>query len=258
MSRSSCAPGEVLGVVALEGQGQDELFDILSGCRAARAAASCSWMARPVSFRHPADAIRAGLVYVPADRAEALLMQRSVRENIALPFLRAVARAGAPSTRGRGDAQGRRGDRPSSRSTRAPAARSGACRAATSRRSRSRAGSRSGVRTLLCFDPTRGIDIGTKQQIYDAAARARRRRAPRSCSTRRSSRRSSSPATARSSSSAVGWSPRCPSPMPTSRRSCARPTTSRRTRRCPRRSPQPCSPPTAGATDGPRRADDTV
>jgi ribose transport system ATP-binding protein len=24
----------------------------------------------------------------------------------------------------------------------------------------------SGFRTLLCFDPTRGIDIGTKQQIY--------------------------------------------------------------------------------------------
>ena len=24
-----------------------------------------------------------------------------------------------------------------------------------------------GVRTLLCFDPTRGIDIGTKRQIYD-------------------------------------------------------------------------------------------
>ena len=24
----------------------------------------------------------------------------------------------------------------------------------------------SGVRTLLCFDPTRGIDIGTKNQIY--------------------------------------------------------------------------------------------
>ena len=24
-----------------------------------------------------------------------------------------------------------------------------------------------GVRTMLCFDPTRGIDIGTKRQIYD-------------------------------------------------------------------------------------------
>ena len=34
-------PGEVLGVVALEGQGQDELFDILAGLRAPERAASC-------------------------------------------------------------------------------------------------------------------------------------------------------------------------------------------------------------------------
>ena len=87
-------PGEVLGVVALEGQGQDELFDILAGSERP-AAASCWSTARRCSFRHPADAIRAGLVYVPADRAEALLMQRSVRENIALPVHGAARAAGA-------------------------------------------------------------------------------------------------------------------------------------------------------------------
>src|SRR4029079_11237038 len=47
-----------------------------------------------VSFRHPADAIRAGLVYVAADGAEALLMQRSVRENIALPYVTRIGRWG--------------------------------------------------------------------------------------------------------------------------------------------------------------------
>ena len=78
-------PGEVLGVVALEGQGQDELFDVLAGSERPTGGDLLA-DGVPVSFRHPADAIRAGLVYVPADRAEALLMQRSVRENIALPF----------------------------------------------------------------------------------------------------------------------------------------------------------------------------
>jgi ribose transport system ATP-binding protein len=77
--------GEVLGMVALEGQGQDELFDILSGSERP-ATGEVLADGRPVSFRHPADAIREGIVYVPADRAEALLMQRSVRENIALPL----------------------------------------------------------------------------------------------------------------------------------------------------------------------------
>jgi ribose transport system ATP-binding protein len=71
-------PGEVLGVVALEGQGQDELFDILAGSYRP-SDGELQVDGRPVTFHHPADAIRAGLVYVAADRAEALLMQRSVR-----------------------------------------------------------------------------------------------------------------------------------------------------------------------------------
>ena len=77
-------PGEVLGVAALEGQGQDELFDILAGATRP-SSGELVVEGSPLSFGHPADAIRAGLVYVAADRAEALLMQRSVRENIALP-----------------------------------------------------------------------------------------------------------------------------------------------------------------------------
>jgi len=86
-------PGEVLGVVALEGQGQDELFDILAGSERP-SGGELLVDGSPVSFHHPADAIRAGLVYVAADRAEALLMQRSVRENIALPFTTRLRRWG--------------------------------------------------------------------------------------------------------------------------------------------------------------------
>ncbi len=77
--------GEVLGLVALEGQGQEELFGVLSGSRRADDG-ELRVDGRQVRFGHPADAIREGLVYVPANRVEALLMQRSVRENIALPF----------------------------------------------------------------------------------------------------------------------------------------------------------------------------
>ena len=51
-------PGEVLGVVALEGQGQDELFDILAGPTVPTGASSLV-EGSPVVFRHPADAIRA-------------------------------------------------------------------------------------------------------------------------------------------------------------------------------------------------------
>src|SRR6476661_7018820 len=149
-------PGEVLGVVALEGQGQDELFDILAGSERP-GGGELLIDGTPAGFRHPADAIRAGLVYVPADRAEALLMQRSVRENIALPFSTRVRNWGLLDVN--------RAIEMLQIDTRA---------AAEVRRlsggnqqkvtiARWVAG---GGRTMLCFDPTRGIDIGTKRQIY--------------------------------------------------------------------------------------------
>ena len=98
-----------------------------------RRPASCWSMARRSPFRHPADAIRAGLVYVPADRAEALLMQRSVRENIALPWSAPPAVAGA-SIRTRRERNEVDAGSPGSRSTRGGRARSAGCRAAISRR----------------------------------------------------------------------------------------------------------------------------
>jgi ribose transport system ATP-binding protein len=155
--------GEVLGVVALEGQGQAELFGILAGSQRPTVG-TVHLDGREVSFRHPADAIREGIVYVPADRAEALLMHRSVSENIALPFSSTIPRWG-----------------PINRKKEKPKV-DGAIetlqidtRAMSEVRLLSGGNQQKvtiarwvagGVETILCFDPTRGIDIGTKHQIY--------------------------------------------------------------------------------------------
>jgi ribose transport system ATP-binding protein len=155
--------GEVLGVAALEGQGQDELFDVLAGSERA-SAGELLIDGAAVSFRHPADAIRAGLVYVPADRAEALLMQRSVRENVALPYTANLASWGPI-------------DLPRERQLVDTAVTTLQIDARAGREVRRLSGGNQqkvtiarwvagGVRTMLCFDPTRGIDIRTKQQIY--------------------------------------------------------------------------------------------
>ncbi len=155
--------GEVLGVVALEGQGQDELFDVLAGSERARSG-DLHVDDRPVSFHHPADAIRAGLVYVAADRADALLMQRSVRENIALPFAARIRSWGlidlGRERRVVDDAVARL--QIDARAGREVRRLSGGNQQKVTI-ARWVAG---GVRTMLCFDPTRGIDIRTKQQIY--------------------------------------------------------------------------------------------
>ena len=105
------------------------------------------------------------MVLVPADRMLALLPQRPIRENIAAPLYNRIARWG-----------------PINRARRAPA------RAATrsselqidtraQRQARRLSGGNqqkltiarwlaAGFTTMLCFDPTRGIDVGTKRQIY--------------------------------------------------------------------------------------------
>ncbi len=155
--------GEVLGVVGLEGQGQDELFDILAGS-ARPAAGQVVLDGVEVTFHHPADAIRAGMVFVPADRAEALLAEQSVRENIALPFSVRMRNWGLIR---------RREERPKvdgaiatlqidTRAQKEVRLLSGGNQQKVTI-ARWVAG---GVETMLCFDPTRGIDIRTKHQIY--------------------------------------------------------------------------------------------
>jgi ribose transport system ATP-binding protein len=156
-------PGEVLGVVALEGQGQDELFDILAGSERP-AGGELLVDGRKTSFSHPGDAISAGLVYVPADRAEALLLQRSVRENIALPFSTRL-RSWGPINLGEERRKVDGGIETLQIDTRA----AGEVRRLSGGNQQKVTIARwvaRGVRTMLCFDPTRGIDIRTKNQIY--------------------------------------------------------------------------------------------
>jgi ribose transport system ATP-binding protein len=159
----SLRPGEVLGVVALEGQGQDELFDILAGSD--RASGGQLFVdGAPATFRHPADAIRAGVVYIAADRAEALLMQRSVRENISLPLTARIKNWGLIDI----SAENRRVKGAVTR-LQIDARAGGEVRRLSGGNQQKVTIARwvaAGVRTLLCFDPTRGIDVGTKQQIY--------------------------------------------------------------------------------------------
>ena len=159
----SLARGEVLGVAALEGQGQEALFDALSGRRPATAG-EVRMRGGLVTPRGPYDAIRAGLVLVPSDRLLGLLPQRSVAENMALPLYNRAGRWGVingPKERDRvGSAIARlQIDTRAQRQVRWLSG--GNQQKVTIARWVA-----SGFDVLLCFDPTRGIDVGTKRQIY--------------------------------------------------------------------------------------------
>ncbi len=84
--------GQVVGVAGLTGSGREEVAGLLAG-RLARGGRSPS--AGALCDRRPRAAITAGMCYVPADRAQALLPPADVRENLTLadltPFWRGPA-----------------------------------------------------------------------------------------------------------------------------------------------------------------------
>jgi ribose transport system ATP-binding protein len=155
--------GEILGVAALEGQGQEQLFQLLSGDRKPDSG-EILVNGKAMSARSPYDAIRQGVVLVPADRLQALLPQRSVRENLATPLYNRISRWFSLA----GD-ETRRVDDAIERLDIDVRAGSQLQRLSGGNQQKVTIGRwlASGFATLLCFDPTRGIDIQTKAQIYE-------------------------------------------------------------------------------------------
>ncbi len=84
--------GEVLGIAGLVGAGRSELMKTIAGdfpITAGRIVVE----GVPRRIRQPADSIRAGIALAPEERkAEALLLQRSVRDNAALAVLSQLSR----------------------------------------------------------------------------------------------------------------------------------------------------------------------
>ena len=158
----SVRAGEILGVIALEGQGQDRLFELLAGDRQPTTGEILVG-GRPRHFHSPYDAVREGVVLVPGDRLLALLPNQSVRHNLATPLFNRILRWWRIPT----DEQQRVGNAINRLSIDTRAA-SQARRLSGGNQQKVVVGRWlvAGFRTLLCFDPTRGIDIKTKHEIY--------------------------------------------------------------------------------------------
>lgn len=154
--------GEVLGLVALEGQGQDRLFDVLAGDRTF-ADGEIIVDGERLRPRSPYDAIRRGMVLVPADRQLGLLPKRPVRENLASALYNRVGRWLSLLS----DEAGRVDDVVERLSIDIRS--QGQARRLSGGNQQKLVVGRwlaAGFRVMLCYDPTRGIDVGTKDQIY--------------------------------------------------------------------------------------------
>jgi len=87
--------GEVLGIFGLVGAGRTELLETLFGLHPRRATGTLSVEGRTVAFKSPADAIAAGLALAPEDRKrDGLVLPMSVAANASLASLERTLRGG--------------------------------------------------------------------------------------------------------------------------------------------------------------------
>ena len=154
--------GEILGLVALEGQGQERLFSLLSGDRQP-SEGDILVDGSQRRWRAPSDAVADGVVLIPGDRLLTLLPNLPVRQNLVVPLfsrIRQWLRIPADERQRVMNAIDRL-----SIDTRAA---SQVRRLSGGNQQKVAIGRWlvAGFRTLLCFDPTRGIDVQTKLEIY--------------------------------------------------------------------------------------------
>ncbi|SHH90249.1 sugar ABC transporter ATP-binding protein [Virgibacillus chiguensis] len=90
----SVREGEILGVAGLMGAGRSEVMEAIFGYRKLDRG-TIELNGRQVVIKHPRDAVNAGIGFITEDRkSKGLIIHASIKENIALPNLRALSRYG--------------------------------------------------------------------------------------------------------------------------------------------------------------------
>jgi ribose transport system ATP-binding protein len=158
--------GEVVGVGGLEGQGQAELFAALFGLERPTAG-EVEVGGERLRARSPRDAIKAGMAFIPQDRkAEGLLLPMSVRDNLTLPVLGRVSRAGVLDFRSERRLVDGIVDRLAIDAKRVSAP-VGTLSGGNQQKTLLGRWLLADSRVLLFYDVTRGVDVATKHDIYD-------------------------------------------------------------------------------------------
>jgi ribose transport system ATP-binding protein len=163
---------EIVGVAGLVGAGRTELLQSLFGIEAPRAG-TIQVDGKPVAIRHPEDAMHAGVALVPEDRKlQGLVLQMTTQQNIGLAALRTNARAGVFIDFGkeRRDAVGMI----QKLLLRPPNPRQIVQNLSGGNQQKVVLGKWLLLqpRILLLDEPTRGVDVGAKEEIYQLVEQA--------------------------------------------------------------------------------------
>jgi ribose transport system ATP-binding protein len=158
--------GEVVGMAGLVGAGRTELAETLYGVR--------PMVAGKVTIRDnafqpgsPAKAIKQGLLLVPEDRRHhGLILAESIRSNISLPNLKGISSAGWVS-RQRENKMVLHGIAELSIRTTGPEKAAGQLSGGNQQKVVLARWLAANPSVLMLDEPTRGVDVGAKSEIYD-------------------------------------------------------------------------------------------
>ena len=158
--------GEVVGFAGLMGAGRTELLECLYGASPEPPQGRIELEGRAVAFAHPEEALRAGVALVTEDRKRyGLFSPMNVREHITLSSLAEVATGGFVNGSAEQVAAAE-----SITALRVKAAGQSAAITSLSGGNQQKCIIARALRTkpklLLLDDPTRGIDVGAKAEIY--------------------------------------------------------------------------------------------
>ncbi|MBY3307600.1 sugar ABC transporter ATP-binding protein [Rhizobium laguerreae] len=157
--------GEIVGIAALEGQGQRDLFRMLAGLRKIESG-EVLIDGKTARLGSPAAAVAAGIGFVPEERkTEGVFLGLRTETNISLSRLNVLSRFGVVSRSRERQivaAEAKRVDL----AERYLRLKIGELSGGNQQKALIARVAASGARNLVLFDPTRGVDVGTKAVIY--------------------------------------------------------------------------------------------
>ena len=160
-------PGEVLGIAGLQGMGQVELFHALFGDIIV-SEGTIERNGKKITLASPVDAIRSGIgiSMVPQDRkTEGIFPELSGSVNVSLPILKRFSHLGWLNLKAEQSAV----DMTLSRLNVHPRALYKSCASFSGGNQQKISIAKwliTGGQVMLMLDPTRGVDVGTKYEIY--------------------------------------------------------------------------------------------
>lgn len=158
--------GEIVGMAGLVGAGRTEVANALFGITPAQAG-EISMEGKPISIRSPQAAMQHGMAYVPEDRQHhGLVLPMSIAHNVTLPQLRSFARLGLMQRKQEKVAAQEATTRLQLRGARTVDQAVGELSGGNQQKVSLAKWLLTKPRVLILDEPTRGIDVGAKAEIY--------------------------------------------------------------------------------------------